>query len=253
MTNLPPEDHVNAEPVVSRTTPPLDSNKLSLPMAVLIAGVLISGTIFYTNKQSTTPGAQKVDETKVLSVANLKKWAKEIKLDTKKFNECFDNSKYETEIQKDEADGAAAGVTGTPAFFVNGYQVIGAQPFSVFKDVIDQALAGKKTITTNMGRGAEQLKYYNVSIDDDPVLGKADAPVTIVEFSDFQCPYCKQYFDNTFGQIKAQYIDTGKVKLVYRDFPLSFHPMAEPSAEAANCAMEQGKFWEMHDKIFASQ
>ena len=90
-------------------------------------------------------------------------------------------------------------------------------------------------------------------VDDDPVLGNSNAPLTIVEFSDFQCPYCGRFFEETFPLIKERYIDTGKVKLVYRDFPLNFHPMAMPSALAAECANEQGKFWEFHDMIFENQ
>ena len=89
--------------------------------------------------------------------------------------------------------------------------------------------------------------------DDDAVLGNPNAPVTIVEFSDFQCPYCGKFWKETYPQIKSQYIDTGKVKLVYRDFPLSIHEMAQTYAEASECAHEQGKFWEMHDRIFGDQ
>jgi len=74
--------------------------------------------------------------------------------------------------------------------------------------------------------------------------------VTIIEFSDYQCPYCRKFWTEAYSQIKEEYIDTGKVKLIFRDFPLSFHPMAEPSAQAAECAGEQGKFWQMHDKLF---
>jgi len=93
----------------------------------------------------------------------------------------------------------------------------------------------------------------DVDEDDDPVLGKANAPVTIVSFEDYQCPFCKRAFEQTFPQLKKEYIDTGKVKYVYRDFPLSFHPNAEPAAEAAECADEQGKFWEYHDAVFQNQ
>ncbi len=92
-----------------------------------------------------------------------------------------------------------------------------------------------------------------VSADDDPVLGDADAPVTIVEFSDFQCPFCKKANDEALKEVKEKYVQTGKVKLVYRDFPLEFHPEAEPAALAAECADEQGKFWEYHDLLFANQ
>jgi len=88
---------------------------------------------------------------------------------------------------------------------------------------------------------------------DDPVLGKADAPVTIVEFSDFQCPFCRRFWADTYTQLKEEYIDTGKVRLVFRDYPLPFHDAATPSALAANCANEQGKFWQYHDKMFIEQ
>ncbi|MBI4037136.1 thioredoxin domain-containing protein [Candidatus Daviesbacteria bacterium] len=93
-----------------------------------------------------------------------------------------------------------------------------------------------------------------VSLDDDPVLGNPNAPITIIEFSDYQCPFCQRFWTETLPLIKSQYIDTGKVKLVYRDFPLSsIHPDAQKAAEAAECADEQGKYWEYHDKLFENQ
>ena len=91
------------------------------------------------------------------------------------------------------------------------------------------------------------------SADDDAFLGEEDAPVTIVEFTDYQCPFCGRHFTQTFGQIKSSYIDTGKVKYVTRDYPLSFHPFAQKASEASECAEDQGKFWEMHDKLFTNQ
>ncbi|MEE8403602.1 MAG: thioredoxin domain-containing protein [Candidatus Hydrothermarchaeaceae archaeon] len=95
----------------------------------------------------------------------------------------------------------------------------------------------------------------DVSIDGDSCLGPEDAPVTIIEFSDYQCPYCAKFWSQTLPQIKAEYIDTGKVKFVYRDYPLTGlgHAYAQKAAEAAECAGEQGKFWEMHDKLFETQ
>lgn len=90
-----------------------------------------------------------------------------------------------------------------------------------------------------------------VEIGDDDVLGSDDAPVTIIEFSDYQCPFCSRFWGDTLPQIKSEYIDTGKVKFAYRDFPLnSIHPDAQKAAEAAECAGEQGNYWEMHDKLF---
>ena len=92
----------------------------------------------------------------------------------------------------------------------------------------------------------------NVSVDDDPSWGPADAPVTVVEFSDFQCPYCARFVTDTYPQIKQQY--EGKIRFVFRDFPLStIHENAEKAAEAAGCANEQGKFWEYHDILFNNQ
>lgn len=86
-----------------------------------------------------------------------------------------------------------------------------------------------------------------------PAKGKADAPITIVEFSDFQCPFCRQFYNTTYPQLLDNYINKGTVKIVYRNFPLSFHAQAQTSANAAECANEQGKFWEMHDKLFEEQ
>lgn len=77
------------------------------------------------------------------------------------------------------------------------------------------------------------------------LLGRPDAPVTIVEFTDLQCPFCNRFATTTFDQLKAAYIDTGKVRFISRDFPLDFHPQALPAARASRCAGEQGKFWEL--------
>ena len=101
--------------------------------------------------------------------------------------------------------------------------------------------------------GAAAGEKVKVSVDDDPMLGNPKAKITLVEFSDFQCPFCRSFWSGAFQQIKTEYIDTGKVRFVYRDFPLSFHSGAIPAAQGTQCANEQGKFWEMHDKIFEEQ
>lgn len=94
----------------------------------------------------------------------------------------------------------------------------------------------------------------DVSIDDDAVKGDANAPVTIIEFSDYECPYCKRYVQQTYPDIIKDYIDTGKVKYVFRDLPLNFHdPAATKEAIAANCARDQGDdetYFKFHDLIF---
>ncbi|MGI0003088.1 MAG: DsbA family protein [Nitrosopumilaceae archaeon] len=93
-----------------------------------------------------------------------------------------------------------------------------------------------------------------VSLSDDPVKGNPNALVTIVEFSDFQCPFCARFFAQTLPQIQQDYIDSGKVKLVYRDFPLeSIHVNARAASIAAECADDQGTFWQYHNKLFEGQ
>lgn len=97
----------------------------------------------------------------------------------------------------------------------------------------------------------------DVPIGDSPVLGDANAPVTIIEFSDYECPFCGSFAKQTLPLIKSEYVDTGKVKIVFKDFPLtSIHPFALSAAEAARCVGEQGgdeAYFKMHDKIFDNQ
>lgn len=92
-----------------------------------------------------------------------------------------------------------------------------------------------------------------IDIGNHPVRGAEKAPVTLIEFSDYQCPFSAQFFSQTLPQIEKNYIKTGKVKMVFRDFPLAFHQNAQKAAEAAECAGEQGKYWEYHDTIFENQ
>jgi len=87
-------------------------------------------------------------------------------------------------------------------------------------------------------------------IHDDSMKGNPDAPITIIEFSDYECFFCQRFYETSYQQIKENYIDTGKINLVFRDFPLSSHLNAKKAAEAAECAGEQNKYYEMHDKLF---
>ena len=91
----------------------------------------------------------------------------------------------------------------------------------------------------------------SVTIDKAPiVLGAADAPVTVVEFTDYQCPFCRRFVQTTFPTLKRDYIDTGKLRWIVRDMPLGFHQNANKAALAAHCAGDQGKYWEMRDLLF---
>ena len=94
----------------------------------------------------------------------------------------------------------------------------------------------------------------SISADDDPVIGDPDAPITIIEFSDFECPFCARFHIQTLPALMSEYINEGKVKLVFRDFPIqSIHPNALWASVAAECANEQGRFKEMHDALFDNQ
>jgi protein-disulfide isomerase len=89
-----------------------------------------------------------------------------------------------------------------------------------------------------------------VSVAGELFRGEAGASLAIIEYADFECPFCRRFEHDTWPQIRETYIKTGKVKYFYRDFPLPFHEHSTSAAQAARCAGEQGKFWEMHDSLF---
>jgi protein-disulfide isomerase len=93
-----------------------------------------------------------------------------------------------------------------------------------------------------------------IGVDDDVVLGDAKAKVLIIEFGDYQCPSCRMFWREVEPRLKKEYVDTGKVKLVFRDFPIvQIHPEAMLAAIAVDCAGDQKKYWQMHDKVFREQ
>ena len=105
-------------------------------------------------------------------------------------------------------------------------------------------------------RGAPPAPQQNVVLElgNHPFRGKADATLTMVAFSDFQCPFCARHVSQTDPLLIKEYVDTGKLKVLFVDFPLeSIHPFAFKAAETARCAGEQGKFWDMHDQLFRTQ
>ena len=96
--------------------------------------------------------------------------------------------------------------------------------------------------------------FSEISKDNDPILGDPDAPISIIEFSDYQCQFCARFYSDTMPLLYSQYIETGKVNLISRDFPIvKIHSNAMPTALASECANEQGKFWEYHGKLFETQ
>ncbi len=99
---------------------------------------------------------------------------------------------------------------------------------------------------------SQAVRRYDVPVDDDPILGPENAPITVIEFSDFECPYCRRWHEEVYSRLLENYPD--QVRIVYRDFPLdSIHRNATPAALAANCAYEQNAFWEYHDKLFGGE
>jgi protein-disulfide isomerase len=110
------------------------------------------------------------------------------------------------------------------------------------------------TTPTYQAQVAPVAQKAVVGVDDDYVLGDADAPVSVIVFGDYQCPFCKKAADTAEKQIRDEYVAAGKVKIAFRDYPLdSIHPFARPAAEAAQCAGAQGKYWEYHDALFERQ
>lgn len=187
---------------------------------------------------AVNPGAQ------TITVDTVKQWAKDIRLDSNKFNSCIDESTYDDRINKDVTDAIAASAEATPTFYVNGTRIVGAVPYDEFKTTLDGLLAGNEPAG----------EKFTVEVGGLPKLGRDNAPITMVEFSDLQCPFCLRFFKDTFPQLKKDYIDTGKVQFYFRHLPLTqLHPMAMSFANAAECANDQGKFWEMHDKIYNEQ
>lgn len=168
-----------------------------------------------------------------------------------KFEQCLDSTKYDSKIQTDQSLGLQLGVQGTPASFINGYLVSGALPFEMVKGVIDSILAGEEP-TADFLKDQETGEIIKVDMpqitDKDHKTGASNGRITIVEFSDFECPYCSRYKATT-DQILEAYPDD--VTVVFKHFPLSFHQYAKPAAIASECAAEQGKFWEMYDELFA--
>jgi protein-disulfide isomerase len=216
-----------------------------------------------------------------LSADSYEAWAKEAGLGPKDLAKLKDGLAAHTWAAKVEADtelGTKSGVKGTPAAFVNGVLVSGAQPFDAFKKVIDEQIGkAKAKVAAGTPRAsvyaelsqenaksapaakeedsdpaADTTTVYKVPIAGAPALGLATAPVTIVAFSDYQCPFCKRAED-TLKQVRDAYGD--KVRIVWRDAPLPFHPHALPAAKLAREARaEKGDaaFWQAHDAIFAS-
>ena len=168
-----------------------------------------------------------------------------------------DNKKNEKVIKRSTFNSliiAIIIITGIAAFFAGSF-VSNLNSEQISQKELDNAIAElelkilEKQLPTN-----QPSIPLMISADNDPVIGNPDAPITIIEFSDFQCPFCARFHIQTLPTIMEEYIEKGTVKLVFRDFPIqSIHPNAVPASVAAECANEQGKFKQMHDILFEKQ
>ncbi len=205
---------------------------------------------------------------RALDPASLEQYAREVGLDMARFKADLTNPTLAARIEKDTALGTSVGVTGTPAIFINARRMAGgASPIEVFKALIDEELAKAEGMVRS---GIPASEVYARIIDkgqtpgvgggkpvrkvdapaDSPAFGPEFAKVTIVEWSDFQCPYCSRAAP-TVEKLRENY---GKdVRFVFRNLPLPMHPNARIAAQAAMAAHAQGKFWPMHDQLFANQ
>ena len=114
------------------------------------------------------------------------------------------------------------------------------------------ALHSRPAASAAPAADAEAPKFVHLQLDArEYSLGRSDAPLTMLEFTDYQCPYCRRFQAEAWPLLKKNYIDTGKLRFIVRDLPLQFHSAARPAAEAAHCAAEQGKFWEMHHALLS--
>src|SRR5688572_22704563 len=220
---------------------------------------------------------------KDLTPENFEKWAVAAGVDLAKFKEAYSSKKFASKVDDDMKLAKSIGASGTPAFRINGVTVSGAQPLDKFTEVIDAQLGEAQKLVasgvkpsevyvqlTNKNqtaqpekKGADKEKgqepeedksVWKVPVfDDDPIKGPKDALVTIVEWSEFQCPFCKRVGE-TMAKITSTYKDD--VRIVWKDNTLPFHPRAKPTAIFARHQYKtkgDKGFWEAHDALFESQ
>lgn len=166
-------------------------------------------------------------------------------------------NKENMSVKKSSFNGVVIGIivlVGVASFFAGSY-TSNLNSNQISQEDLDEAIAKLELkILQNQLPTKQASPPVQISADDDPIIGNSDAPITIIEFSDFQCPFCARFYTQTLPLILEEYIEQGKVKLVFRDFPIqSIHPNALPASVAAECANDQGKFREMHDILFEKQ
>jgi protein-disulfide isomerase len=194
-------------------------------------------------------------------VSAFKALAVEAKVDAAQFAKCLDSGAQAKAIEDSMTAGSALGLQATPTLMLGDDKTEGAYPFEAFKEKIDVLLGGGTLPTPTVPPTPEYVEVdapkVEAAIGDAPAQGAADAPITFIEYSDFQCPYCSGFFEASNKTLIDEFVKTGKVRYAFKDFPLAqLHPNAEKAAEAAHCARDQGgdeAFWKMHDALFGQQ
>jgi protein-disulfide isomerase len=248
------------------------SNPLSIHRNALAAAALAEEARVQGGDAKFWTVHDRLLELPTIDRAALEHLATEVGLSARGVRAALGGTKYVDRIRRDQNLVNALGATGTPTFFVNGRKLVGAQPVDAFRAVIDEELANAEAVVRSgvapgdvyarivergatapvlIARGGPRDAGAGVRVRaDDPTRGEARARVTIVEFSDFQCPFCSRALP-AVAEVERAF---GKdVRVVWKHMPLPFHPNAMPAALAAEAAREQGAFWGMHDKLFAGQ
>jgi protein-disulfide isomerase len=214
-----------------------------------------------------------------LTDANFTAWATQLGLNLEQFAADMADPAIATQVDADAALAGTLGIQGTPNFLINGRPLTGAQPFDAFAAAIREEITATEALITG-GQSAQQAfasrieanaaartaanapqqqqarpepdpaQELRVPVGDSAAKGPEDALITIVEFSEFQCPFCSRV-GSTLAQIQERY--GNDVRIVFKHLPLDFHDRALPAARAAIAAQNQGKFWEYHDLMFANQ
>jgi protein-disulfide isomerase len=181
-----------------------------------------------------------------LSAADFDHYADMLGLDKDRFHAALRSGVANTVIETDIAEGKKLGISATPTLLVDGHRIEGAQNYAALKRMTESELKGEKWKI----EAPAVFAPVKVNTDGAPSKGELSAPVTIVEFSDFQCPFCAKAVTPLEGIMAGQ---QGNLRWVFKNFPLGNHADAPLAHRAALAAGEQGKFWEMHDLIFAHQ
>lgn len=183
--------------------------------------------------------------------------AAELGYDADALAACIDSDTANRAVTADFQETQQLGFRGTPSFILNGRLIPGFLPLETFVELLDITMAEATNGELPPGyTSAPTPVPPDTDFEDEAyaVQGSLDAPVTVVEFSDYQCPFCQRFFQDTKPLIDQAYIETGKVRFVYKDLPIdSIHAQARAAAEAAECAGEQDAYWPMHDRIFQNK